>query len=56
MFKEAPEVLYTGLSKNIGEPRDYQKNSEDPQYFASDIDTSIPVEDTNEYIKMTESL
>lgn len=50
VFKEVPEVIYTGLNKVIGKPRDHQKNVEEPEYFSSDIDTSIPVEETHEYV------
>lgn len=49
MFREAPEIVYTGLSKNIGRPKDLEKNNEDPSYFNSDVNLAIPVEDTKEY-------
>jgi hypothetical protein len=42
VFKEAPRVVFTGLTKAIGSPRDLEKNLEDLQYFESAIDISIP--------------
>ncbi len=43
VFKEAPEVLFTGLTKTIGNPRDLSKNLEDPEYFNKEnIDLTIP--------------
>ncbi len=50
VFKEAPVVVYTGLNKAIGKPRDMEKNNEEGgKYFDSDFDISIPVHTTNEY-------
>lgn len=48
VFKEAPKVIFTGLTKAIGSPRDFEKNLEDLQYFESAIDISIPQGETNE--------
>lgn len=56
VFKEAPELVYTGLIKTIGKPRDLEKNIEDEAYFTSGIDTSIPVEDTLEFTKVNQNL
>ncbi len=56
VFKEVPEILYTGLSKVIGQPRDHQRNIEEPEYFNSDISISIPVEDTYEYAQFSAKL
>jgi hypothetical protein len=52
VFKEAPELIYTGLTKTIGKPRDLEKNIEDEAYFNSGINISIPVEDTQEFAKI----
>jgi hypothetical protein len=45
VFKEAPTLVYTGLIRTIGKPRDMEKNEEEGgYYFDSEIDISIPVE------------
>ena len=51
MFRESPVLLFTGLTRDIGNPREYEKNVEEGNdYFQSvEIDTTIPVEDTNEW-------
>ena len=50
IFKETPEIIYTGLSKSIGQARDLEKNLEDESYFDSkDISISIPLDTTNEF-------
>lgn len=50
VFKEAPILIYSGLNRAIGKPRDMEKNNEEGgKYFDSDFDISIPVEITNEY-------
>lgn len=51
VFKEAPEVVYTGLTKVLGKPRELEKNIEDATYFDQDQEIIIPLEDTNEYAK-----
>ena len=51
VFKEPPELIYTGLTRLIGKPRELEKNLEEPLYLDSEIDISIPVEDTLEYAK-----
>ena len=52
VFRDAPELVYTGLQRNIGKPRDLEKNTEDDDYFnKSDIDLNIPIEETTEYLK-----
>lgn len=48
VFKEAPRVVFTGLTKLIGEPRDLETNLANAQYFEKDIDLSIPLEQTKE--------
>jgi hypothetical protein len=42
VFKEAPRVVFSGLSRGIGSPRDLEKNLDDAKYFESAIDISIP--------------
>jgi hypothetical protein len=42
-------MLYTGLTEIIGNPREYEKNQEEPQYFERDHDLSIPLGETNEH-------
>ena len=49
VFKEVPELVYSGLTKTLGKAKELEKNIEDPSYFNSDIDISIPVEETSEY-------
>ena len=51
MFKEAPEIIYTGLAKTIGSPKELEKNTEEPTNFSAEIDISIPIEETLEYAK-----
>ena len=48
VFRDAPRLIFTGLTKAIGSPRDYEKNLEDPKYFDSTIDISIPHTNTKE--------
>ena len=48
VFKEAPRLVFTGLTKAIGAPRDLEKNLEDAIYFESPINISIPHSETNE--------
>jgi hypothetical protein len=48
VFKEAPRLIFSGLTKTIGSPRDLEKNLEDSKYFESAIDISIPQGETNE--------
>jgi hypothetical protein len=49
VFKEAPELIYTGLTKAIGKPRDLEKNLEETVYFDSKLDIEIPINNTHEY-------
>ena len=51
VFRESPVLLFTGLTKDIGNPREYEKNVEEgDDYFQNvAIDTTIPIEDTNEW-------
>ena len=51
VFKEAPELLYTGLTRVLGQPRELEKNLNDTDYFDSDINISIPIEETLEYAR-----
>ena len=48
MFKEAPKILFTGLTKAIGSPREIEKNLEDTKYFDQQVDLKIPHNETNE--------
>lgn len=48
MFKDAPKILFSGLTKPIGEPRDIDKNLEQEDYFDKDIDITIPHGETTE--------
>jgi hypothetical protein len=43
VFRSAPTVIYTGLNKEIGNPREMEKNNDNPDYFDSDINISIPI-------------
>ena len=49
VFRDPPELVYSGLTKTIGKPRELEKNIEDMAYCDSDINISIPVEETAEY-------
>jgi hypothetical protein len=52
VFKEAPKVLFTGLTRTIGKPRDLEKNVEDPNYFKNiGIDITIPHQETDQFPK-----
>lgn len=46
VFKEAPELVYTGLTRQVGKARELEKNMEELAYFNSDINLSIPIEET----------
>lgn len=54
VFKDAPKLLFTGLTKDIGNPREYEKNLvEGDGYFDKvDIDVSIPLEETSEWVTL----
>ena len=41
----------TGLTKVIGNPRELETNTNEPEYFNRVCDLSIPMEDTNEFTK-----
>jgi hypothetical protein len=47
VFKEAPRIVFTGLTKALGAPRDLEKNLEDARYFETTVDISIPHAETN---------
>ncbi len=49
VHKEAPIIVYTGLTKIIGKPRELEKNKEEQAYFESQFDFMIPVKDTHEF-------
>ena len=49
LFKEKPDLVYTGLTDQIGKPREYEKNLEEPCWFDKDFDLAIPLSETNEY-------
>ena len=44
VLKEAPEVIYTGLTKVIGKPKELEKNLEVPKAFENDYDLTIPID------------
>jgi hypothetical protein len=57
-----PQLLYTGLTRDIGRPRELEKNQEEvlegkieeEQYYESeDINLSIPVEESSEWSKLS---
>ena len=54
VFKDAPKLLFTGLTKDIGNPREYEKNLvEGDDYFQSvQIDISIPLEETAQWVTL----
>jgi hypothetical protein len=48
VFREAPRIVFTGLTKTLGAPRDLEKNLEDARYFETAVDITIPHGETNE--------
>lgn len=48
MFKDAPQIIFTGLTKAIGQPRDLDVNVAAPEYFTRDFDIQIPQAETKE--------
>ena len=48
VFRDAPKIIFTGLTKTIGAPRDLEKNLDDFAYFESAIDLRIVHAQTNE--------
>ena len=45
--------MYTGLTKILGKPREFEKNLEDTSYFEKEeVDISIPVDETSEFAKV----
>lgn len=52
VFKDAPKLLFTGLTRDIGNPREYEKNLvEGDDYFDKvEINIKIPLEETSEWI------
>ena len=55
VFKDAPKLLFTGLTKDIGNPREYEKNLvEGNDYFENvEIDMRIPLEETAEWVTLS---
>ena len=55
VFKDAPKLLFTGLTRDIGNPREYEKNIvEGDDYFENvDIDVRIPLEETAEWVTLS---
>ena len=51
-------LLFTGLNKTIGNPREYEKNvAEGDEYFEKvEIDMTIPLEDTNEWEQLSSKI
>lgn len=43
VFKESPVLVRSGLTKAIGQPRELEKNLDDPSYFEREVDLSLPV-------------
>lgn len=54
MYKDVPEVIYTGLTKKIGQPRELEKNLAEPALFDSNVDLTIPIQETSEFIRSRE--
>ena len=48
VFREAPRLVFTGLTKTLGAPRDLEKNLEDARYFETAVDITTPHAETNE--------
>ena len=58
VFKDAPKLLFTSLTKDIGNPREYEKNLvEGDDYFQKvQIDISIPLEETAQWVTLNSLL
>jgi hypothetical protein len=41
-------LIYTGLTEEIGKPREFEKNLEDESYFLKGFDIKIPIYETTE--------
>ena len=48
LFREQPSLAFSGLTREIGTPREYEKNLEDPSYFDKKTDITVLQEETNE--------
>ena len=48
LFREQPKLIYTGLTEEIGKPREFEKNLEDESYFQKCFDIKIPIYETTE--------
>ena len=48
IFKEAPNVVYSGVTKVLGSPKDFEKNSEN-EFNSTEVDLSIPIEETLQF-------
>jgi len=44
VFKEAPKVIRTDLTKALGQPREIDKNLEDTKYFDKEVDIKFPLQ------------
>jgi hypothetical protein len=49
LFKERPSLVFSGLTQEIGEPRAYDSNLEEPSYFEREIDLTIPIQESHEF-------
>ena len=51
IFKESPELVYSGLKRKIGSPSDLEKNLANPEIFdKNDVDLVIPVEESAQHL------
>ena len=48
VFREAPKLVFSGLTKAIGAPRDLEKNLEEQAYFEKGLDLAIPHSETEQ--------
>lgn len=51
MYKEQspPEIIYSGLKRLIGSPKEIEKNLASEAYFDNEFDLQIPLSETLQY-------
>ena len=42
-LKEVPEIIFTGLKDLLGQPREFERNLKEPEFFGDQLDISIPI-------------
>ena len=47
MLKEPPEIIYTGMKRSVGSPKEYTENKQN-NTFNSHFDLKIPLHETDQ--------